>query len=68
MMESDKQLDPVVKKFTSPLPGETLPNRDKQLGRWVQHFFILYSKQNTVTDAALKHTENLPTIDDLDTE
>ena len=28
----------------------------------------LYSKQNTVTDAALKHMESLPTMDNLDTE
>ena len=27
-----------------------------------------YFKQNTVTDAALKHMENLPTMHDLDTE
>ena len=31
-------------------------------------FFYLYSKQNAVTDAALKHMENLTTKDDLDTE
>ena len=40
----------------------------EKLGRWVQHFSLLYSKQNNVTDAALKHRENLPKMNDLDTE
>ena len=61
-MESEKQLDP-KKKLTSPLQsakGEILHNRDEQLGRLIQHFALLYYKQNTITDAALKHMENLP--------
>ena len=47
---------------------EILHNRDEQLGRWVQQFCLLYSKHNIVTYAALKYTESLPTIDDLDSE
>ena len=60
-----------TKKLTSPLQsatGEILHSRDEQLGRWVQHFSLLYSKQNVVTDAALQHMESLPTMDDLDNE
>ena len=60
-----------TEKLTSLLQsatGEILHNRDEQLGRWVQHFSLLYSKQNIVTDAALKHMESLPTMDDLDSE
>ena len=56
---------------TSPLQsdtGEILHKRDEQLGRWVQHFSLLYSKQNIVTDAALEHMENLQTMNNLDTE
>ena len=34
----------------------------------IQHFSHLYSNQNIVTDAKLKHIENLPTMDDLDSE
>ena len=34
----------------------------------VQRFFLLYSRQNVVTDATLQHMENLPTMDDLDNE
>ena len=47
-----------TKKLTSPLQsatGEILHSRDEKLGRLVQHFFFLYSKQNVVTDAALQH-------------
>lgn len=68
--EIRKAVEPTT-KLTSPLQpatGEILHNKDDQLGRWVQHFSFLYFKQNTVTDAALKHKKNLLTIDDLDTE
>ena len=55
-----------TKKLTSPMQsatGEILHNRDEQLGRWVQHVSLLYSRQNVVTDAALQHMESLPTMD-----
>ena len=29
---------------------------------------LLYFKHNTVTDATIKHIENMPTMDDLDTK
>ena len=61
----------MTKSLTSPLQSATaemLNNRDQQLCRWVQNFFLLYSKQNIVTDAVLKHMEDLPTMDDLDSE
>ena len=35
---------------------------------WVQHFSLLCSRQNVVTDAALQHMESLSTMDDLDNE
>ena len=60
-----------TKKLTSPLQsatGEILNSRDKQLGRWVQHFSLLYSRQNVVTDDTLQHMESLPTMDDLDND
>ena len=60
-----------TKRLTSPLQsatGEILYGRDEQLGIWVEHFSLLYSKQNIVTDAALEHMESLPTMDDLDSE
>ena len=60
-----------TKKLTSPLQsatGEVLYSRDELLGRWVQHFSLLYSRHNVVSDAALQHMESLPTMDDLDNE
>ena len=68
--EIKKAVEP-TKKLTSPLQSATaeiLNNRDNQLGRWVQHFYFLYSKQSTVTDAAIKHMESLPIMDYVDTE
>ena len=69
MMESEKQLNPL--KLTSPLKSATteiLHFRDEQLGRWVQHFSLQYSRRNVVTDAALQHMESRPTMDELDNE
>ena len=43
-------------------------SKDKQLGKWDQHFCILCYKQNIVTNTALKHMEIPPTIDDLDSK
>ena len=46
-----------TKKLISPLQsatGEILHNRDKQIGRWVQHFSLLYSKQNIITFAHVR--------------
>jgi hypothetical protein len=41
-----------TKRPTAPLQsatGEILYSRDEQLRRWVEHFSLLYSQQNTVT-------------------
>ena len=60
-----------TKKLTSPLESATekiLHNIDEQLGRWVQWFSLIYSKQNIVIDATLKHIENLANMDDLNKE
>ena len=40
----------------------------EKLGRWIQHFSLLYSIQNVITDAAFQHKESLTTMDDIDTE
>ena len=59
------------KILTSPLQSATreiLHDRDEKSGRWVHYFSLRYSKQNTVTDASLKHMENLSTMNELDTE
>ena len=46
---------------------EIVRSIDEQLGRWVQHFSLLYFKHNVVTDD-IQHIESLPTMDDLDNE
>ena len=60
-----------IKKLTSPLQSvtrEILYNRYEQLGRWVQQFYLPYSKHNSINDAKLKHMESLSKMDDLDSE
>ena len=69
--EGNRKTVGTKKKLTSPLQFATveiLYNRDEQLGKWDQHDSFLHSKQSIVTDAALKHMECLPTMDDLDSE
>ena len=56
MYDGIKQAAGPTKKLTFPLESaarEILHNRDEQLGRWVQHFFLLYSRRNVVNDAFL---------------
>ncbi|MCP4267312.1 MAG: hypothetical protein GY777_17355, partial [Candidatus Brocadiaceae bacterium] len=60
-----------TKRYTSHLlseTGEILHSKSEQLGRWVQHFSLLYSTRNIVTDDALDSMGSLPTMDDLDCE
>lgn len=35
---------------------------------WAEHYLELFSKENTVTQEALDSIENLPVLDELDTE
>jgi len=65
-----KALGPVQSK-TAPLKsttGETITNKGRQMERWVEHYSDLYSRQNTMTPAALDTIEQLPTMDELDAE
>ena len=58
-----------TKRSISPLlseTGEILHSRNEQLSRWVQHFSLLYSTQNIVTNDALNRMDSLPMMDDLD--
>ena len=45
---------------------EILHSRIEQLNRCVQHFSLLYSTQNVVTNDALNSMDSLPMMDDLD--
>ena len=48
--------------------GETITDRSKQLDRWAEHYSELYASDNTVSDAALIHVEQQPTLEELDME
>ena len=41
---------------------------DLQMERWVEHYSDFYSRENTVSPAALDAIECLPTMDELDSE
>ena len=45
-----------------------IADKSKQMGRWVEHYLDLYSKENVVTQAALDAIEDLPVLEDLDNE
>ena len=48
--------------------GEIITDRGKQMSRWVEHYLDLYSRENCVTQEALGGIEDLPVLEELDTE
>ena len=71
MYEGIKQATGKPKKNSAPLKsktGETITDRGKQIGRWVEHYLDLYSRENCVTQEALDGIEYLPVLEELDTE
>ena len=71
MYEGIKQATGVSIRTTAPLKsksGETITDRAKQMSRWVEHYLELYSRQNIVTQGALDSIQDLPVLDDLDSE
>ena len=64
-----KALGPILKKI-APLRssnGEVITVRRHQLGRWVEHYSDLYSRENIMSLSALDAVECLPTMQELDT-
>ena len=56
---------------TAPLKsssGAIITDTGQQMERWVEHYSDLYSRENTVSPAALDVIECLPTMDELDSE
>ena len=51
-----------------PKTGEILHSRNEQLDKQVQHFSLLYSTENIISDDALNIMDSLPMMDDLDCE
>ena len=71
MYEGIKQATGKPKKKSAPLKsktGEIITDRGKQMGRWVEHYLDLYSRENCVTQEALDGIEDLPVLEELDTE
>src|ERR1700761_59035 len=50
------------------LSGELLTNRSEQMGRWVEHYLELYSKDSIVVPAVFGALPQLPTRCELDLE
>ena len=48
--------------------GEPITDQRQQMERWVEHYLELYSTQNVVSDTALSAIQELPVLDELDTE
>ena len=56
-----KAIGPTIKK-TAPLKtksGEVIADGNKQMERWVEHYFEVYSTENTITDEALDTIERI---------
>ena len=71
MYEGIKQATGKPTKKTAPLKsktGEVITDRDKQMGRWVEHYLELYARENSVTQEALDAIEELPVLEELDSE
>ena len=65
-----KALGPTQSK-TAPLKSSTgsiITDKGQQMEKWVEHCSDLYSRDNTVSPAALYVIECLPTMDELDSE
>ena len=65
-----KALGPTQSK-TAPLKsssGAIITDKGQQMERWVEHYSDLYSRENTVSPAALDVIECLPTMAELDSE
>ena len=48
--------------------GAIITDKGQQMERWVEHYSDLYSRENTVSPAALDIIQCLPTMDELDSE
>ena len=65
-----RALGPTQSK-TAPLKsssGAIITDKVQQMERWVEHYSDLYSRENTVSPAALDVIECLPTMYELDSE
>ena len=71
MYEGIKQALGKPTKKSAPLKsktGEVIKDKDKQMGRWVEHYLDIYSRENTISQEALDSIEDLPVLEELDAE
>ena len=71
MYEGIKQATGKPTKRSAPLKsktGDVIKDRDKQMSRWVEHYLDIYSRENSVTQEALDSIEDLPVLEELDSE
>ena len=71
MYEGIKQATGKPTKRSAPLKsktGDVIKVRDKQMSRWVEHYLDIYSRENSVTQEVLGSIEDLPVLEELDSE
>ena len=71
MYEGIKQATGKPTKRSAPLKFKTeevIKDEDKQMSRWVEHYLDIYSRENSVTQEALDSFEDLPVLEELDSE
>ncbi|KAJ8340611.1 hypothetical protein SKAU_G00352440 [Synaphobranchus kaupii] len=67
MYEGIKKAFGLTTNKTTPLKssaGDVITDRRNQMERWVEHYQELYSRENTVTNAAIEIIESLPVMQD----
>ena len=47
---------------------DVIKDRDKRMSRWVEHYLGIYSREKSVTQEALDRIEDLPVLEELDSE
>ena len=71
MYQGIKQATGKPTKRSVPLKSKTedvIKDRDKQMSRWVEHYLDIYSRENSVTQEALGSIEDLPILEELDSD
>ena len=71
MYEGIKQATGKPTKRSATLKSKTddvIKDRDKQMSRWVEHYLDIYSRENCVTQELLDSIEELPVLEELDSE
>ena len=71
MYEAIKQATGKTTKRSASLKsktGDVIKDRDKKMSQWVEHYLDIYSSAYPVTQEALDSIEDLPVLEELDSE